>query len=72
MESICYRVLQIYDPDYGCEGVPDGEKPRCPVVLEDENGIRRTVLQDDEYLTRMAIDEGAAVRIDDRGKLILT
>ena len=29
-----YRVIDIIEPDFGCEGLPDGEEICCEVWLE--------------------------------------
>lgn len=36
-----WKILNIFDGDYGCEELKDGETPKVTVTLEDENGNRR-------------------------------
>lgn len=33
-----YRVVRIDEPDFGCEGRPDGAEPMAKVYLESEDG----------------------------------
>ena len=63
MPEIC-TVLAIYDPDYGCEGVSEGENPRCRVVLSRADGRHTVVYEEDERLYALGIDEGDRVLLD--------
>ncbi len=56
-----YRVIDIIEPDFGCEGIPEGEEPCCEVLLEDENGGRLTVKAADAELYRKCITVGCRV-----------
>ncbi len=53
-----YRILKIYDDDYGCEGVPEGQEPMCSVLTEDEKKVERWIKLSDSYLTENNINEG--------------
>lgn len=55
-----YRVVEIVEPDFGCEGIPDGQEPCCEVVLENENG-KITVSVPDAELYQKEIWEGTNV-----------
>ena len=57
-----YKVKDIIEPDFGCEGLPDGEEICCEVVLEDEqNGGLMTVRVPDAELYRKNITVGSSV-----------
>ena len=59
-----YKVIDIIDPDYGCEGIPDGEEALCDVVLEDqEDGSRITMKAPDRDMFARFIDRGSIVEI---------
>ena len=30
-----YKVIDIIESDFGCEGIPEGQEPTCEVILED-------------------------------------
>lgn len=36
-----YKVLDIIEPDFGCEGLPDGQLPMDDVVLLDEDNKKK-------------------------------
>ena len=60
-----YTVISIIEPDFGCEGRPEGDIPKDQVFLEDENGDVRAVLAEDKYLYEKGIDEDTEVWLDD-------
>ena len=31
-----YKITDISEEDYGCEGIPDGKEPECIVTAENE------------------------------------
>ncbi len=55
-----YKVIDIIEPDFGCEGLPDGQEICCEVILESENG-RLSVKMPDAELYRQEIDIGSSV-----------
>ncbi len=55
-----FRVVDIIEPDFGCEGLPDGQEICCEVVLESEAG-RVSVKIPDAELYRQRIDVGSEV-----------
>ena len=42
-----YKVLDIIEPDFGCEGLPDGQVPMDEVVLLDEENNKKVIKQGD-------------------------
>ena len=71
MDSEKYIVLRIDDPDFGCEGVPDGCSPSATVILSDENGKQFVIRQEDAMLYQRQIDEGCTVCFDKENNLML-
>lgn len=60
-----YKVLDIIEPDFGCEGLPDGQLPMDEVVLLDEDNNKKVIKQGDMYLYQMDINVGDKVVIVD-------
>ena len=57
-----YRVLQIVEPDFGCEGIPEGQKPVDTVYLENtKTGETISVKIPDAILYEKNIEEGTVV-----------
>ena len=61
-----YKVKDIIEPDFGCEGVPEGEEPCCEVELEGTDGEALTVRIADAELYRKEIFVGCSVEFDGR------
>lgn len=53
-----YKVLEIFDEDYGCEGVAEGAEPMCNIVLSDNNGNRKIMKLSEQYIAEKKISEG--------------
>lgn len=47
-----YKVLEIFDEDYGCEGIEEGEEPMCNIVLSDSNGNRKIIKLSSDILLK--------------------
>lgn len=61
-----YIVKDILEPDFGCEGLPDGQELCCEVILEDqESGQVLTVKAADAELYEKGIEVGSAVTYKD-------
>lgn len=71
MENTKYKVIRIDEPDFGCEGVPEGCSPSDTVTLSSESGEILSVQQDDAMLYSRKIDEGSIVIFDDDNNLVL-
>ena len=53
-----YTVLRIEEPDFGCEGRPEGEEPVDRVLLKKHNGEEVFIREKDALLYEMDINEG--------------
>lgn len=62
MNQTIYRVLHIYESDYGCE---EHTEPTAEVVLEAANGSRKTISYSDAVLYTLDIFEGDSVTYTD-------
>ena len=65
VKILIYKVLDIIEPDFGCEGLPDGQVPMDEVVLLDEDNNKKVIKQGDMYLYQMDINVGDKVVIVD-------
>lgn len=54
-----WKIVDIFEADYGCEERQPGEKLKVMVKLSDENGNEKTVSAYDEYLTWNKLDVGS-------------
>ena len=54
-----WKIKQIAEADFGCEERLPGEKLKCLIILENENGETRRLEVEDEWLTEQGLDEGA-------------
>ncbi len=64
-----FRVLRIDEQMYGCEELPEGQPVLCDLLLEAEDGSRRTLAYPDKKLTVLGIDEGDTVLLQADGTL---
>lgn len=60
-----WKIKQIAEADFGCEERLPGEKLKCLVILENENGETRRLEVEDEWLTGQELDEGSTWNIID-------
>ena len=61
MDNI-YTVIRIDEPDFGCEGLPDGAVYKDIVRIKDSSGNEKQL---DAYLYENDINEGNSVIISD-------
>ena len=58
-----YTIESIIEPDFGCEGLPEGDERMDAVVLRGEDGAL-TVMVADELLYRLGLDVGSRCTFD--------
>lgn len=57
-----YRVIQIIEPDFGCEGIPEGQSPVDILYLEQVKTKEQICIKaPDEILYQKAIEEGSVI-----------
>lgn len=54
-----WKIKQIFDGDYGCEELEEGQSPKVSVMLVNESGIKKYIMVEDEWLTDNGLDEGS-------------
>lgn len=65
-----YYVTRIEEPDFGCEGRPEGQEIKDKVFLKEETSGEETIIfMEDKLLYERGIDEGMKVVIDNEGRL---
>lgn len=65
-----YTITNIYEADYGCEGLREGEPLKVMVQLKEENGEVMTLEAEDAWLITNKIKEGNKVIIDPSKRLM--
>ena len=65
-----YHVTRIEEPDFGCEGRPEGQEIKDKVFLKKEiTAEEKIIFMEDKLLYDRDIDEGTKVIIDEDGRL---
>lgn len=59
-----YKVIDISEEDYGCEGIPEDSELMCSVLLEGSDGARKWVKMADRYLRENGIDIDSIITAD--------
>ena len=54
-----WKIIQIFDGDYGCEELVPGEKPRVSVTLENERSEQKYISVEDDWLVENNLDIGS-------------
>lgn len=54
-----YTITEIIEPDFGCEGLPEGGERMDTVLLLAEDGTKHTAAVSDELLYRLGLDVGS-------------
>lgn len=62
-----YKIIKINEPDFGCEGLPDGTVRMDEVYLQDARGETSIVQISDAFLYEMQMDEGDCITMDAQG-----
>lgn len=58
-----FVVKEIIEPDFGCEGLPDGQEPMCSVILSADDGTEKIIEVPDRELYQKEITEGSGVSL---------
>ena len=53
-----WQVKQIIEPDFGCEGRPEGYVPKDIVLIQADNGSSREIQAEDQVLLQHNVNEG--------------
>ncbi|MBQ3842481.1 MAG: hypothetical protein II820_07300 [Ruminiclostridium sp.] len=60
-----YTIVDLIEPDNGCEGFMPGEEPMVTLILSDENGVEKKVRLPDMLAYKMKWDVGVKVSGED-------
>ena len=66
-DRMVYKIIKINEPDFGCEGLPEGAVRMDEVYLQDARGETSIVEIPDAFLYEMQIDEGDDIAMDAQG-----
>lgn len=58
-EIVIWKIKQIFDGDYGCEELAEGQTFKVSVMLVDEAGTKKYITVEDKWLTDNGLDEGS-------------
>lgn len=59
-----YKVIDISEEDYGCEGIPENSELMCSVLIESSDGTQKWLKIADRYLRENDIDIGSVITAD--------
>lgn len=51
-----WKIIQIFDGDYGCEELDLRAKPKVSVTLENEHGEQKYISVEDDWLVENNLD----------------
>lgn len=54
-----WKIKQIFDGDYGCEELAEGQTLKVSVMLVDEACTKKYITVEDKWLTDNGLDEGS-------------
>lgn len=54
-----WKIIQIFDGEYGCEELVSGTKPKVSVTLENEVHEKKYISVEDDWLIENNLDEGS-------------
>ena len=53
-----WKIKQIFDGDYGCEELAEGQTLKVSVMLVNEAGTKKYITVEDKWLTDIGLDVG--------------
>lgn len=64
-----YIITKIFEADYGCEGIPEGESMQDIVCMRADDGETLNVKVNDSELIEKNINEGDRVYCNEKGEI---
>lgn len=64
-----YTIVRIDEPDFGCEGRPEGRPAMDTIVLRGETGLEFTVKMEETRVCELGLDEGKDIILDEKGEI---
>lgn len=62
-----FKIIRIDEQDHGCEGIPEGQEPKCEVTIEAADGKQFIMQIEDALLYERGLNEGDSFRISEDG-----
>lgn len=63
MSKQTYKVIDITEEDYGCEGIPEGSELMCSLLVKSQSGEEKWLKYPDRYLRENDIDIGNEIEL---------
>ena len=60
-----YKIIEILEPDFGCEERPEGYVQVDDVVVEDDLGSQHILKMEDAKLYELELDVGSYMEIEE-------
>lgn len=60
-----YKIIEILEPDFGCEGRPEGYVQVDDVVVENDLGTQHILKMEDAKLYELKLDIGSYMEIEE-------
>lgn len=60
-----YKIIEILEPDFGCEGRPEGYVQVDDVVVEEDLGSQHILKMEDAKLYELKLDIGSYMEIEE-------
>ena len=58
-----YKITDIIEDEFGCEGRPEGEEPMVTILLVDDTGKQRSIRMADKLAYEKKLDIGAEMEL---------
>ena len=67
-----YKITDIIEDEFGCEGRPEGEEPMVTILLVDDTGKQRSIRMADKLAYEKKLDIGAEMELPEEEIMTLT
>ncbi|MBP3489765.1 MAG: GNAT family N-acetyltransferase [Roseburia sp.] len=64
-----YTIIRIDEPDFGCEGRPEGRPAMDTMILRGEQGQEVTMQMEETRVWELGLDEGKDIILDEKGEI---
>ena len=66
-----YKITDIIEDEFGCEGRPEGEEPMVTILLVDDTGKQRSIRMADKLAYEKKLDVGAEMELPEEELMTL-
>ena len=67
--SEIFKIIRIDEPDFGCEGLPDGQALKDEVTIETQSGTQYIMHIEDALLYELELNEGDSFAVGENGDI---